>query len=436
MDFDNYDNYEMKEREQEQEQEREQEVEWEREQEQEQEQETNFDEFEDVVVDLENLEQQQAEKNKQVDMDLGGTEGTRDNIPNVRKDIAGIKRSITNDVKKIFKDILNFGIEKKNGHNSESILENTRFQSAKDGRFTIEFKGKRIGWIERDRSVSLFEKKNKKLVNEFLNSMDGAVREYQQTPESLVKNLPDYAVEDILNASVERISERISDEVDGLTATLTEQELREFAGVLNPKGATAEDRIKALETQADHWKTLRKEAEDGSGATMEVERARSEITKLESLEKTAKLQADFERLKNNEKPIHDETLDIINDEVRENDLSKLERFKQWARENLIGFSAIAISIAGIITTVVIAGRKAVKETAKGVGTVAKALFNLGKKLGPLIAPMLNILATAVSWGVKGLEFLSKNLWLLVIILLWFLTKLPQLSKLLRLKAHT
>ena len=165
----------------------------------------------------------------------------------------------------------------------------------------------------------------------------------------------------------------------------------------------------------------------------EVERARSEISKLESLEKTAKLQADFERLKNNEKPIHDETLDIINDEVRENDLSKLERFKQWARENLIGFSAIAISIAGIITTVVIAGRKAVKETAKGVGTVAKALFNLGKKLGPLIAPMLNILATAVSWGVKGLEFLSKNLWLLVIILLWFLTKLPWLSKLSKLK---
>ena len=449
MEFDNYDNYEMKEREQEQEQEREQEVEWEREQEQEQEQETNFDEFEDVVVRLKNLEDQerqastQAEKNEQVDMDLGGG----DDIPNVRKDIAGIKRSITNDVKKIFKDIFNVAIEKKNGPNSESILENTRFQSAKDGRFTIELKGKRIGWIERAqagvRTVSLFEKKNKKLVDEFKNSMDGATREYQQTPESLIKNLPDYAVEDILNMSVERISERISNEVNSLTATLTEQELREFAGVLNPKGLTAEVRIKALEAQADHWKSVRKETESKAARVVEkgsptakprpsgkeVEKAKLELSKLESLEKTAKLQADFERLKNNEKPIHEETLDIINDEVRENDLTKLERFKQWARENLIGFSAIAISIAGIITTVVIAGRKAVKETAKGVGTVAKALFNLGKKLGPLIAPMLNILATAVSWGVKGLEFLSKNLWLLVIILLWFLTKLSWLSKL-------
>ena len=269
MDFDNYDNYEMKEREQEQEQEREQEVEWEREQEQEQEQETNFDEFEDVVVrlkgarptavDLKNLEDQQQQA--EVDMDLGGRDDARSEIPNVNRDIAGIKRSITNDVKKIFKDIFNVTIEKKNGHNSESILENTRFQNAKDGRFTIEFKGKRIGWIERAqagvRSVSLFEKKNKKLVDEFKNSMDGAAREFEKTPSSLVKNLPDSAVEDILNMSVERIS----DEVDNLTATLTEQELREFAGVLNPKGPTAEDRIKALETQVDYWESVRKKTE-------------------------------------------------------------------------------------------------------------------------------------------------------------------------------
>ena len=419
MDFDNYDNYEMKEREQEEEQEQEQE------REQEEEQETSFNEFEDVVVDLKNLEAQE----RQVNMDLGGTKGgaiaERGDIPNVRKDIASIKRSITDDVKKVFKDVFDVTIEKKNGHNSESIIENTRFHNVKDGRYTIEFKGKRVGWIERDRSVSLFEKKNKKLVDEFKNLMDGVVREYQQTPESLVKNLPDYAVEDILNAS----AETLVDEIDQIKATLTEQELREFAGVLNPKGPTAEVRIKALEVQADHWKAEREKVKKlvEKGSAEEVEKAKSEITKLESLEKTARLQADFERLKNNKKPIHNETLDIINDEIQENDLSKLERFKQWARENLIGFSAIAISIAGIITTVVMAGRKAVKDTAKGVGMVAKALFNLGKKLGPLIAPIINILATAVSWGVKGLEFLSKNLWLLVIILLWFLTKMSTLK---------
>ena len=351
MDFDEY---EM--RGQEEEQEEEQETIRE-EQEVQVEEETNFDDIDDVTVNP-------------VDMDLGG-QSNRDNlnddtvdteIPNIKKDVAGIKRSITNDVKRVFKNNFNVSIEKKNGPNSESILENTRFKNARDGRYTIEFKGRRIGWIERDQTVSLFENKNKNFVNGFKDTMNLVRAEYEKTPESLIKNLPDFAVNDILDSSVEKISE----EIDQITTTLTEQELREFAGVLNPKGPTPEDRIKALETQADYWESVRKETEKDAekGNPNEKARARSEIQKLENLEKTARLQADFERLKNNEKPIHEETLRIIDDEIQENDLSKLERFKNWAGENLIGFSAIAISIAGIIITVVIAGRKAVKNTAK------------------------------------------------------------------------
>ena len=114
MDFDNYDNnYEMKDwNEVENQNEVTAEQEQEQEQEREQEQETNFDEFEDVVVRLEGLEAQERE----VNMDLGGINGAiaeRNDIPNVNRDIAGIKRSITNDVKKVFKDIFNVTIEKK-----------------------------------------------------------------------------------------------------------------------------------------------------------------------------------------------------------------------------------------------------------------------------------------------------------------------------------
>ena len=102
-------------------------------------------------------------------------------------------------------------------------------------------------------------------------------------------------LKDILNASVETLV----GEIDQIKATLTEQELREFAGVLNPKGPTAEVKIKALEVQADHWKAEREKVEKllEKGSAEEVEKAKSEITKLESLEKTARLQADFERLK-------------------------------------------------------------------------------------------------------------------------------------------
>ena len=410
MDFDDY---EMKEREQEQEREQERARE-ELEEANQEEQETNFDDIEDVIVDIGNREDQLE------GLDLDG-------IPNVGRDVANIKRSITSDVKKIFRDIFNVSIEKKNGKNSKDVLENTKFVSSKNGRISIEFKGSRIGWVERDLTVNLFEKKNKRIVKEFKDSLELVKLEYEKSPSSLVRDLPEEVVEDILDSSIERIS----DEIDELTANLSEQELREFAGVLNPKGPTAEIRIKALEAQADYWKKVRLETEDvvnSDGASEYlVKKAKGQASKLESLEKTARLQADNERLKNNEKPIHDETLEIINDETLSNDLGKLERFKEWAKNNLIGLSAIAITIAGIVTTVVIAGRRAVKSAAKATGKLAKALVNIGK-LGPLLAPLLNLMAQAISWGAKGLEFLSRNLWLIAVAFAWLFTRVIKNKK--------
>ena len=133
MDFDDY---EMKEREQEQE--REQERAREELEEANQEEETNFDDIEDVIIDIGNREDQL----ENLDLNLNG-------IPNVGKDVANIKRSITSDVKKIFRDVFDVSIEKKNGKSSKDVLENTKFVSSKNGRISIEFKGGRIGWVER-----------------------------------------------------------------------------------------------------------------------------------------------------------------------------------------------------------------------------------------------------------------------------------------------
>ena len=400
MDFDNY---EMKEKEQEQEQERIRE-EQELEEANQDQAETNFDDIDDVLIDIGALE------DKIIDLD---------EIPNVGVDVGNIRRAITNDIKKVFRNVFDISIEKKNGESSTKVLENTKFISNKSGKVSIEFKGSRIGWVERNGNVDLFEKKNKKLVNEFRETMDLEKLEYEKSPSSLVKNLPEEVVDNVLVNSVERIEDRIEER----TASLSEQQLREFAGVLNPKG-TPEIKIKALEVQADYWKKVRLEAEevvktDGASEYI-VEKAKGEASLFDSLEKTARLQADSERLKNNEKPIHDESLEIINDEIQTNDLSRLERFKEWAKRNLVGISAIAITIAGIATTVIIAGRNAVKATAKATGRLAKALVNLGKKLGSLIAPLLNLMAQAISWGAKGIAFLSKNLWMIVVAFAWFL----------------
>ena len=402
MDFDNY---EMKEREQEKEQERE--IEKMEEAYREVEEETNFDNIDDVLIDIGALEDRIT---------------NLDEIPNVGVDIGNIRRAITNDVKKVFRSVFDISIEKKNGEGSKKVLENTKFISSKNGKVSIEFKGSRIGWVERDGNVELFENKNKKLVGEFRETMELAKLEYEKSPSSLVKDMPEEVVDSVLLSSVERIEDKIEER----TASLSEQQLREFAGVLNPKG-TPEIKIKALEVQADYWKKVRLEAEevvktDGASEYI-VEKAKGQASLYDSLEKTARLQADSERIKNNEKPIHDESLEIINDEIETNDLSKLEKFKEWAKKNLIGLSAIAITLAGIATTVIIAGRSAVKATAKATGKLAKALVNLGKKLGPLIAPLLNLMAQAISWGAKGLAFLSKNLWMIVVAFAWFLYSL-------------
>ena len=139
-----------------------------------------------------------------------------------------------------------------------------------------------------------------------------------------------------------------------------------------------------------------------------------------SVSDAASLKADYMRVENGIKPEHGEANSIIEDKVRNNDLTRLEKFKRCAKDNLVGVSALAISIAGIITTIVIGIGKALKKGAQATGKFAKAVYNLGKKLGPLLALILNIITQTITWGAKGLAWLSKNLWLLVLAVTWFI----------------
>ena len=82
---------------------------------------------------------------------------------------------------------------------------------------------------------------------------------------------------------------------------------------------------------------------------------------------------------------------------------------------MVGLSALAVSIAGIRTTITVSARKAILCGAQATGKFAKALYNLGKKLGALIAPLLNTLAQVNSLDAKRLTWLASNLWLLVVV---------------------
>ena len=144
-----------------------------------------------------------------------------------------------------------------------------------------------------------------------------------------------------------------------------------------------------------------------------------------NISETAKLKADFIHVtEKGEKPENQEVTEIMEETATNNesikDLTRLVRFKEWAKENLVGLSALAISVAGIITTIIVGARKALIKGAQATGKFAKAVYNLGKKLGALLAPILNVIAQAFSWGAKGLAWLANNLWLLALAVAWFI----------------
>ena len=148
---------------------------------------------------------------------------------------------------------------------------------------------------------------------------------------------------------------------------MSSQDVRELNGVLNPKGETAKEKIDFLDIQADHWRQK---------ALLETDERKENWYK--EAEKTTRLVADKLRLENDLRPEEEETISIIQQEIEESDIGRFEKFKKWSKENLLGLSAVAISVAGILTTIIIGARKALKQGSKAIGKFAKAISNNGK----------------------------------------------------------
>ena len=200
------------------------------------------------------------------------------------------------------------------------------------------------------------------------------------------------------------------------------EELREFSGLIfldkidvedaendEEKRTIIQGKIDGLEKEYQHWKT--KYMDETFEPQKEIYKSFSEI---------AKLQADKMRLENNIRPESEDGIQILNQEVDQSDLGRLERFKKWSKESLLGLSAITITVAGILTTIIIGARNKLRQGAKAVGQLGKTLINIGKNFGALISSLLTLVGSILSWGAKGILFLSKNLWILAIALTWFL----------------
>ncbi|CAB4003574.1 Hypothetical predicted protein [Paramuricea clavata] len=185
---------------------------------------------------------------------------------------------------------------------------------------------------------------------------------------------------------------------------LTMQENNELRGVLNPPdGSSIEGRTGpngALQIQADYFN-------EAIGETVERATEAEGTTEYNSL---------IERI-DSLKEARDRTLSREQEEAREaqlEDISRLRRFIDWVEKEKVGLVGIAVSTASLITALLIHARGAIVKTAKATGKVAKALANLAKKAGPILVPILNAIATALSWGAKGIAWLASNLWVLAV----------------------
>ena len=310
------------------------------------------------------------------------------------------------------------------GESSKELIDyvsDANYSEKDDRLITLKFKGVDVKLTKKGELDGRFAKTvNKNIVK----LIEAAKVEYEKSFDAVADEAADFLLSDKARESVrESVIDKMENFVDYLSDEIKKYDLdgnvnREVRSIIKVDDNVDYDNLEDPNQKLQY---------DGK-----IEGLKANIALYDKLEKEAKEPKDkliystardlcdarktIMELRAGLRPESEEALSIIREEARTNDLTRFERFKKWAKENLVGVSAVAISVAGIITTAVVAGRNAVKKGAKAVGQFGKAHANLAKKAGPAIATILNVLAQALTWGAKALEFLSRNLWIVALFL--------------------
>ena len=338
---------------------------------------------------------------------------------NLNKRIAAEERKKTGNKKEILFD-LGYKLRKGDGKKSAELFNRLKLTVSEK---TGEPNGMKLDNVKiiilKNRKYTFSENARFRFkIDEFRILAEQARLEHDKTAVSDIEEVvPDIPVDDghassILSNSREKIGEEISDREDGIAASLTGQELREFAGLLDPKGQTVEEKINALKVIEDIFQDRANEVEGDPGKE----------PLYEFVVEVAKLKADQLRLEANLKPESETAQNILAEETENNPLTRFERFKKWARENVGGISVFAISVAGIITTIVMGMKTVVVGGAKAASKFGKFLAKLAEKAGPVLGALLNLAAGLLKLGAKGISFLAENLWILAVMIAYALWK--------------
>jgi hypothetical protein len=201
---------------------------------------------------------------------------------------------------------------------------------------------------------------------------------------------------------IELIDVRVTrDDIPGLTPTKN----RELRGVLDPpdtmdlESRTGDDgalqkRVEYFQDTIDETMELRDETDDPEEFLNLEER----IVALREARDRTVMQKELEEAR----------------QAQEEDISRFRKLVKWLGEEKVGLTGVAVSTAGLITALLINARGAIIGTAKATSRVAKALANIAKKGAPILVPILNAIATALSWGANGIAWLASHLWVLAV----------------------
>ena len=323
------------------------------------------------------------------------------------KRIGTIKKGYTEDKKSLLREL---GITI-NKADSPSLFERLKV--------TVNGKGK-INGAEFDK-VKIIVLKGKRLeyttdvsktvkLNEFKELVKIAEERHAKTAEGFVErkitDVPpsEELTHSVLRDSIESLENYIDEkvaEIESNSIVLDREKIREFRGITKTSDHNLDNG--ALEAQENYFREL---------ARNEPNELKSKL--YEEMADVCVLKADEIRLRRNEQPKSEEVQNIVEEEARNSTLRVFERFKQWAKKNLAGLSVVAISVAGIVTTIVMGAKNAIKKGASATSKFAKALAKVAEKAVPVIGALLNLAFKLLTLGAKGINFLSNNLWILAV----------------------
>ena len=346
---------------------------------------------------------------------------------NLNKRVAVGRREITGTKKSILFD-LGYKLRKGDGKKSAELFNRLQLTtSEKTGDVNgMTFDNAKIIILKNKKFTFSENRKCFLKIQEFKILAEEAFREHERTAVAdIEKVVPDIPVDDghassILNDSLEKLDKEISDREEAVAPSLSRQELREFNGILKVKLPTREEREEGGITVRDRLNSLKIIEKKFRDRVNEVAGDPGKEELYESVVEVAKLKADQLRLEANLKPESETAQNILEEETENNPLTRFERFKKWARENLGGISVVAISVAGIITTIVMGMKIVVVGGAKAASKFGKFLAKLAEKAGPVLGALLNLAAGLLKLGAKGISFLAENLWVLAVMIAYAL----------------